>query len=287
MRIVPSCEKCLLDRQIARAGEIEDPVRREEFIQKIRELMENRKEEDSAPYMVYQFGKIARDYFGPQASYKEIKEEYNSLVMYLEKEVEEKIENSPNPLETSMIYGRIGNYIDFGAMNSVSKEEFFKLLDDKGKEGIDREVFREFTQECEKGKTFLLLCDNCGEIILDKLFLRQLKKAYPHLKVYAMVRGEEALNDATLEDASFCGIDREAELLTNGCGVTGTVIEMLPPREREIFEKADIVYSKGQGNYETLAGCNRAIYYSFLCKCDHFVNRFEVPRLTGMFVKEG
>ena len=30
----------------------------------------------------------------------------------------------------------------------------------------------------------------------------------------------------------------------------------------------------------------RHIFYSFLCKCDLFTNRFNVPKLTGIFVEE-
>ena len=46
------------------------------------------------------------------------------------------------------------------------------------------------------------------------------------------------------------------------------------------------ILSKGQGNYETLNGQGRHIFYAFLCKCDLFTSRFDVPRLTGILVEE-
>ncbi len=288
MRINEKCEKCLMDRQLKKAEDLKDMTKRAAFVGEITNAMKTRKILDSAPYMVSVFNKIAEKYFGPSESFKSIKDEYNSLVMNMETEIEEKIAASKDPLEMSMIYGRIGNYIDFSAMNHVEKAEFLRLLDEKSKEGIDQRVYGEFIADCEKAKTFLLLCDNCGEVVLDKLFLRQLHKRYPGLKIYAMVRGAEASNDATLEDAVFCGLDKEAEILSSGAGITGTVVSLLPKDAKEIFDTADVIYSKGQGNYESLSGSGieREIYYSFLCKCDHFVEKFAVPRLTGKLVKE-
>ena len=49
---------------------------------------------------------------------------------------------------------------------------------------------------------------------------------------------------------------------------------------------ADIIFAKGQGNYESLAGQGLHIFYSFLCKCDLFTTKFNVPRLTGIFIEE-
>ena len=50
--------------------------------------------------------------------------------------------------------------------------------------------------------------------------------------------------------------------------------------------EADIILAKGQGNYETLSGQGRHLFFSLLCKCDLFMGRFNVPRLTRMFVEE-
>ncbi len=38
----------------------------------------------------------------------------------------------------------------------------------------DRATYESFLNECRKGQSFLLVCDNCGEIVLDKLMLEQL-----------------------------------------------------------------------------------------------------------------
>ena len=136
------------------------------------------------------------------------------------------------------------------------------------------------------GKKFLLLCDNCGEIVLDRLMIEQLKIRFPQLSVKALVRGEDIINDATMEDAEYTGLDKVAKIVTSGVAVAGTVYDMLPDEAKEAFEEADVILSKGQGNYETLSGLGIHIYYEFLCKCDYFMSRFRVPRLTGLFIEE-
>ncbi len=79
---------------------------------------------------------------------------------------------------------------------------------------------------------------------------------------------------------------KRAKIISNGNSIAGTVYEMLPDQSKEVLDGADVVLAKGQGNYETLSKQGRHIFYSFLCKCDLFTNRFGVPKLTGIFVEE-
>ena len=44
--------------------------------------------------------------------------------------------------------------------------------------------------------------------------------------------------------------------------------------------------AKGMGNAETMLGCGYNVYYAFLIKCPRFIQRFEKPMLTPMFLRE-
>ena len=116
--------------------------------------------------------------------------------------------------------------------------------------------------------------------------LEQLKKRFPQLTVRAMVRGEAVLNDATAEDAHYIGLDTAAEIISSGEAIAGTIYEMLPDNAKEILDNSDVILAKGQGNYESMSGQGRHVFYEFLCKCDLFTTRFNVPKLTGMFIEE-
>ncbi len=279
MRISESCAKCLYDRQ-------QNKTDNKEYLAEIKSLLDNRGEDDTSPYMVYQFNKIHERYFGKCADYKDIKKKYNDLVLSMENDLRREIEGAPDPPAKALIMSRIGNYIDFGAMDHVDQNEFMALFNDTVMHERDIPVYEAFLRECEAAGSFLLVCDNCGEIVLDKLMIEQLIKRFPNLKARALVRGKEVLNDATKEDACYVGLDKAAEIISNGDAVAGTIYDMMPGEARKALDEADVILAKGQGNYESMSGQGRHVFYAFLCKCDLFMSRFGVPKLTGMFVEE-
>ena len=279
MRISESCAKCLYDRQLNKTDN-------KEYLAEIKKLLDNRRENDTSPYMVYLFNKVHVRYFGKGADYKDIKKRYNDLLLNMEDKLKKQIDDSDDPLAKSIVMARIGNYIDFGAMNHVDKDEFLDLFRDTQMREDDKLTYKAFLNECENAKNFLLVCDNCGEIVLDRLMIEQLKKRFPNLKVKALVRGEEVLNDATIEDALYCGLDKVADIVSNGEAIAGTIYDMMPDQAKQALNEADVILAKGQGNYESMSGQGRHVFYEFLCKCDLFTSRFDVPRLTGIFVEE-
>lgn len=286
MHITKHCVTCLYNRQVQRVNHCQDNTKKAAFLSEIRTALDEREANACSPYMVYIFNQIYARYFESADEYCEIKKEYNSLVMSLEDEIEEKINAAADSLEASAVYARTGNYIDYGAVRDVDRETFLSLLESDSSPGLDAQTWKSFCRKCENGSRFLLLCDNCGEIVLDKLFIRQLKKHFPHLKIAAMVRGGNVLNDATLEDAVYCGMAEEASVIPSGIALAGTIPDLLAPQALEALQNADIILSKGQGNYESMAGNGIPAFYSFLCKCDLFTSRFQVPKFTGMFIEE-
>lgn len=286
MKVIDSCVQCLKRVQSNRIKDLGSAEERETYLSEVNRILSERKEDDSAPYMVYLFNKEFVRLFGDLKDFTPIKKEYNDLVLSMKEDLKQKISESDDPLKCAFLYARLGNYIDFGAMNHVDKEEFLKLFDRTKDEEPEPLVYERFLTQCAAADHFLLLADNCGEIVLDGLFLEELKKRFPKMTLSVMVRGEEVLNDVTIEDAVYCGIDQLANVVSTGNGVAGVVPSMLSSEAMEILEKADVILSKGQGNFETIGGGKYHIFYSFLCKCDLFVNRFAVPRLTGMFIEE-
>lgn len=279
MRVSESCAKCLFDRQ-------KHLTTNSDYLEEIGQIIKNRDKDDTSPYLVYRFTQVYETYFGRKASYEDVKKKYNDLVLSMENHIRQRIERDDNPLAKALVYARAGNYIDFGAMNSVDETAFLTLLEETSWNEAETGVFSSFIRQCENAKQFLLIADNCGEIVLDKLFLEQLHKRFPGMELSVLVRGEEVLNDATAADAAYVGIDKVAKVITNGLPIAGTIYDMLPQEAKQAVDQADVILAKGQGNYESLNGQGRHIFFSFLCKCDLFTSRFSVPRLTGIFVEE-
>lgn len=279
MRIPESCAECLYDKQ----KHLTDDTK---YLSEIKAIIDNRDEDDTSPYLVYKFNRVYERYFGKKAPYKEIKKKYNDLVLSVEGSVRNRIEASEDPIAKALAYARVGNYIDFGAMNEVDEETFLSLLDNAQLQDRDAEVIRSFVKQCGNAHRFLLITDNCGEIVLDKLFLEQLHKRFPDLMIDVLVRGGEVLNDATVEDAEYVGIDRLANVISNGLPIAGTVYSMMSDQAKAAMDHADVILAKGQGNYESLCNQGMHIFYLFLCKCELFTSRFRVPKFTGIFVEE-
>ncbi|MBR3058855.1 MAG: DUF89 family protein [Clostridiales bacterium] len=279
MRIIESCAECLYDKQAHRCSD-------SSYLARVKEIIETRKPEDTSPYLVYLFNLEYEKRFGKKSSYSEVKKKYNDLLLSMEQSFREKIEAAKDPLLQALLYARIGNYIDVAAMNVIKEETLMELFENVQNRPEEEEVICHFLADCEKARRFLLIADNCGEIVLDKLFLEQLRKRFPDLAVTVLVRGEEVLNDATLEDAKTVGLDRVAHVIGNGLPIAGTVYTMLPDETKQALDQADVILAKGQGNYESLSRQGRHIYFSFLCKCELFTNRFSAPLLTGIFCEE-
>ena len=279
MRITESCAACLYDKQAVLTDD-------EDYLKEIRKLLDERKQSDTSPYMVYLFDQIHKRYFGKGADHSEAKKKQNDLVLNMADLLRRQIEESEDPLAKALVMARIGNYIDLAAMAHVDKDEFLSLFADTRMRREDEEAYASFLDACAEGKSFLLICDNCGEIVLDKLFIEQLKKRFPQLAVEVLVRGEDVINDATAADALYVGMNREAKIISNGAAVAGTIYEMLPEEAKKALDEADVILAKGQGNYESLSGQGRHIFYALLCKCDLFCDRFDVEKLTGIFVEE-
>ena len=101
-----------------------------------------------------------------------------------------------------------------------------------------------------------------------------------------LVRGEQVLNDATLEDAVQVGLTEMADVRGNGSDIAGTCIEEMSEEARKIIYDSDVILAKGQGNFETMQMCGLNVYYIFMCKCEMFARKFQVPRFTGMLLSD-
>ncbi len=208
------------------------------------------------------------------------------MLLKREEELENIILQSDNPILMAVKLAMIGNYIDFGALSNVDESQLNQMLLDGEKVNVDAEEFKKFCDELLTCKSLVYLTDNCGEIVLDKLLIKTLKREFPEVEITVIVRGGYVLNDATMEDAIQVGISNLVRTIDNGNSIAGTWLPSLSESAKEVIDNADIIVAKGQANYETLRYCGMNIYYLFLCKCEMLAKDFGVPRLTGMFAND-
>jgi damage-control phosphatase, subfamily I len=56
--------------------------------------------------------------------------------------------------------------------------------------------------------------------------------------------------------------------VNNGSDAVVTILEWTSPEFQAHFQTADLIISKGQGNFETITGTGKKTYFLFQSKCD-------------------
>lgn len=286
MELCAACIRCVMDRQEERVSGLGTEREQSDYLRGVARVIADADPEDSAPVLVERINHVYEKIFGPATDYAQVKKEFNALMLSLEPQIRKAMEQDGDALHAAMLFARAANYIDFGMAGQVEKETLFSLLEAAAEEKMDERVYNEFLADLRTARSLVYVTDNCGEIFCDRLVAEELRKRYPELDVTVMVRGRDALNDATMEDALMVGMEKVARVVDNGCGVAGTPLAYIGDEARKLLEEADVILAKGQGNYETMHGCGLNVYYSFLCKCAWFRKQFGVLKNTGMFVRE-
>jgi Uncharacterized conserved protein len=67
-------------------------------------------------------------------------------------------------------------------------------------------------------------------------------------------------------------------ILTTGQAETGIDLSRAPLELQEVWKRADLIISKGQGNFETLSGRGENIYFLLKAKCVPVAREFGVPQ---------
>ena len=196
---------------------------------------------------------------GNEDPFREIKKSSNQLILNLYPELKMMIENSKDRVLTAVRLATAGNIIDYGAPTSFEiEEEVANCL----KSNFAVFDYSEFKQALDNAESILYLGDNAGEIVFDKLLIEELGK-----NVIYVVRDKPIINDALIEDARDCGVDKIARVISSGSDAPGTVLNLCSREFLEIYHKAPLIISKGQGNFEALSEEKAPIFYLLKVKC--------------------
>jgi len=180
------------------------------------------------------------------------------------------LDNSDDKLTTLLKIAVAGNVIDLAAEVSFDlDEELDKIFHTRF--GIDDVAL--LKTQLSKAKTLLYIGDNVGEHIFDYLAIETLQQLYPDLHVSYMVRGNPIINDVTIKEAKEAGFDTLCELVDSGVNTPGFVYERANLQAQKLFDSADLVITKGMGNYECLSPSPRHnLLYLLKVKCSVVAN---------------
>ncbi len=234
----------------------------EKVLKEVMHHLQNISFNSTPPELSMHVHSIIRKITGCKDPYKRVKEESNLLAKNLYPKLKNIIDESDDRLLTSLKLAVAGNVVDFGTSVRFDVEETIENILDKN---FAIDSLNEFKKALEKSDDILYLADNAGEVFFDKLLLEEIQA-----KVTYAVKSNPIINDALMEDAKFAGIDKIAELMAIDAGkrvsAPGAVLTNSSRDFLERLESADMIISKGQGNYEALSD-HRAIFFLLMVKC--------------------
>jgi len=208
--------------------------------------------------------------------FKKVKDESNRMALGVYSSLKKKVARSHDRLLMATELAIAGNIIDYGVKNSLDVGKEIKKILEKESKAIGKESNRlfnypKFKRVLKKSKTILYLGDNAGEIVFDRVLIEEIKSRYKDKRIIYAVKEKPIINDALAEDAYKCGIDGTAEIVSSGLDTPGTVLHLCSREFLKIYKDADMVISKGQGNFEALSEkistCKKPVFFLFMAKC--------------------
>ena len=182
------------------------------------------------------------------------------------------------PLQTALKVAAAGNIIDFGVTNHADLD-IKKELGSIDQRGFGVYNYDEFHNNLSTARVLLYICDNSGEIVLDKIFIEEIKKTFSSLNIICALREKPIINDAMLNDALYVGLDQVATIISSGSVYPGTILEETSSEFRGLFDTSDIIISKGQGNFETLLDeATEKMFFILRIKCERMARLSNVKR---------
>lgn len=222
------------------------------------------------PEIMGETWKLMLEVFETDNPYKQIKSFYNMLLLDSYDDIKKIIMESDNLFMSSLKIAVIGNIIDFGARHKFSKEEVLMRIKNYKEMSFSKDDSEKLHNCLLTAKTIFYIGDNCGEIVLDKLFIETIHKMNKEAHIYFGVRGGPVLNDVTIDDFNEVNMGEVATYISSDNAVPGTVLKDSSKEFRELFHSADVVIAKGQGNFESLSSVKRKdLYLLFMAKCDY------------------
>ena len=272
------CIPCIVKQTIdaVRIG-VDDEKMQREAINNTLKYLQEADLELSPPELGKNIYRIIRETTGITDLYGEEKFRFNRFVLNNYSLLKKIVYLSDDPVYLAAKLSIAGNQFRFHKGNA--DVQLRDMLADIHKISFAIDDYSQFLDDVLKTKNILYLADNAGEIVFDKLFIEVLKKFYPERghQFTVVVRGAPIINDATMKDAEMIDLDEVASVIDNGDNAPATLLHQVSDHMRAIYDSAELIISKGQGNFESLNEEDKKIYFLFSVKCPVISKELNAP----------
>lgn len=249
-----------------------DPVVHEQIVRDVLGWSAQLDFRDSPPAMGQKLYRRLRQLTGIADPYHAAKVRQNAMAGELLSELRQAVLSAADPLALAARIAVAGNVIDLGVHENVSQEDLRRAVELAAASPLVGD-WPLFAEAIRNASSVVYLADNAGEIVFDRLLIEQLGPQ----RVTLVVRGAPVLNDVTMKEAEALGLRQFVEVIDNGSDAPGTILEDCSALLRDTLLAADLVISKGQGNFETLSDVQASIFFLFKAKCRVIADYAGVP----------
>ena len=261
MKITFDCIPCLIGHAVHVAKMVSDDDQvRHDVIKKTLAAAGNIDMSLSPPEQARLIHQAIRTASGVSDPYAAEKEMSTKFALRLMPTVREIIKNSDDEFEAVVRLVIAGNIIDYGVHGFTIGDAEKRILEVFDMH-IDADAVKHLKKCMDNARKIFYMADNCGEAVFDRLLIERYSD-----KIILGVRGEPILNDITPHEIKASELDIVPYVHT-GDTTPGVSMKHSSKEFMDEMRSADLVISKGQGNYETLSDYDRPIFFLLRVKC--------------------
>jgi len=231
------------------------------------------------PVIARQVYTLMDELTGCEDPFAAVKKMSNDNAAHLVPEIRKMMDTGSGRLADALRVSISGNIIDYGAPGSGEMVNIRGSLDEAMSSPVDGDTLNSFSRDTENAERILFIGDNAGEIVFDMVLLEEL----PASKITYVVRGGPIINDATMHDVAYTGLDRSVRVIDTGDRTPGIDFSGSSDEFMQEMERADMVILKGQGNLETVYDQDLRpfmkqgvpLYFLIKVKCDYIAEMIE------------
>lgn len=277
MEIVLDCIPCMLKQSLdASRMATKDTQKQDIILEKTLKLLLNYKEFRNSPDLVREVHQIIKSQTGVKDPYFYIKEKDLKAARNVYSFLKEFLKYKENSLYWALKIAATGNNIDAAVYDNINLKKCIEKELEKDFAICDIEIFE---RKLETASNILVIGDNVGETIFDKVLLEEFSRFH----ITYGVRSEPIINDVTEKDAYASGLGEVATIVSTGCSAPGSILEDCSDEFIDIYNRADIIISKGQGNFETLSEKKGNVFFLLKAKCPIIYQNLKVNQNEYVF----
>lgn len=275
MELLPDCYSCAM-RQAASAANLvsDDDSFLDLCAKEVSAILKGASPAMTPPALAEIIYSKIGELSGNNDPFRDKKSKQNQAAFDLLPWLRKTINSAPDPLLMAVRIAIAGNVVDPAAHESFDLEG---TVMEAVEFGHNLEAYPVFKRKLAEADSILLIADNCGEIVFDRVLLETISGS-SGARMVAAVRDAPIINDVTMREAIEVGLPDICEVISSGSRMPGTFLPGTSPEFQKLFHESDLVISKGQGNWETLENSDREIFFMLQVKC------MTVSMMTGLEV---